>query len=149
MTTWWTNDRLAMLDREAREWIGTPFAPNSASKGRGVSCQHLAGELYMACGYPVPLDIPDVPIAHARFSASSFVTAYFDARQDFAQVPTSGPLLPGDVLGFRIGRCVHHLGTLLHGGQFAHVLEGTGVMLASLSDATWFSRLSNVWRPRA
>lgn len=149
MTTWWNEGRVALLNREAREWVGTPFAPNSASKGRGVSCQHLAGAIYQACGYPVPLDIPDVPIAHARFSTSSFVTSYFDARHDFAPVAVSGPLLQGDVLGFRIGRCVHHIGTLLEGGQFIHVLEGTGAMLATLADATWFSRLENVWRPRA
>lgn len=149
MNLWWNDERVALLEAEADSWRGTPFAANSASKGRGVSCQNLAASLYQACGYPVPLDVPDVPVAHARFSTASFVTAYFDARADFVPVPVSGPLLPGDVLGFAIGRCVHHLGVLLRHGQFIHVLDGTGAMVATLADATWFSRLENVWRPRA
>lgn len=149
MMTWWTEQRLEKLRLEASEWIGTPFAANSSSKGRGVSCQHLAGSVYSACGYPVPLEVPDVPIAHARFATSSFVVAYFAARRDFVEVPAVGKLIPGDVLGFRIGKCVHHLGVLLDSNQFLHVLEGTGAMIASLDDATWSSRLENVWRARA
>jgi len=146
MRRWWNEDRVALLVAEAESWRGTPFAPNSSAKGLGVSCHNLAGELYRACGYPHPIELPDVPIAHARFSTSSFVTAWFATRSDFVPVPVVGPLAPGDVLGFQIGRTVHHLGVLLPGNQFIHVLEGLGVVVNSIADPTWYSRLANVWR---
>jgi cell wall-associated NlpC family hydrolase len=148
MRTWWTDERVARLAAEADAWRGTPFAPNSSAKGLGVSCQMLAGELFRAAGYPHPLEIPDVPIAHARFSTTSFVTAWFATRADFVPVPIVGPLVPGDVLGFQIGKTVHHLGVMLSGNQFVHVLEGLGVVVNSLADATWYSRLANAWRPQ-
>lgn len=146
MNRWWNEERVARLVAEAESWRGTPFAPNSSAKCIGVSCHNLAGELYRACGYPRPLELPDVPIAHARFSTTSFVTAWFASREDFQPVPITGSLFPGDVLGFKIGRTVHHLGVLLPGNQFVHVLEGLGVMVNSLADPTWYSRLAHVWR---
>ena len=149
MRRWWTDERVTRLVAEANSWRGTPFAANSASKGLGVSCHKLAEAMFAACGYPVPLEVPDVPIAHARFSTTSFVTAWFAAREDFEPVRPTGALFPGDVLGFRIGRCVHHLGVLLPGGQFAHAVDGLGATVGSLADATWYSRLENVWRARA
>lgn len=144
--TWWTPERLARLRAAVEVWRGTPFSPNSCSAGRGVSCQKLAGALYEAAGYP-PVDVPDVPIAHARFSTTSFVVAFFTARQDFAPVPRD-EVQAGDVLGFRINKCVHHLGVALGDGLFFHAIDGIGATVASLEDATWSSRLAHVWRPK-
>lgn len=149
MRRWWTDERVALLVAEAESWRGTPFAANSASKGRGVSCHKLCEAIFDACGYPVALDVPDVPIAHARFSTVSFVTQWFSGRVDFEAIQPTGALFPGDVLGFRIGRIVHHLGILLPDNQFAHAMDGIGTTVNALADATWYSRLENVWRARA
>jgi len=111
-----------------------------------VSCQKLAGALYEEAGFP-PVEVPDVPIAHARFSTTSFVVAFFNSRADFVPVSLDD-VQPGDVLGFMIVRCVHHLGVALEGGMFAHAIDGIGATTSSLQDATWASRLAHVWRPR-
>lgn len=145
--TWWTPERVALLTAEAERWRGTPFAANSQSVGLGVSCHTLAGALYQAAGFP-DLEIPNVPISHARFSRESIIIPWFNAREDFVPVDPFGELLPGDVLAFEIGRCVHHLGVLLEGRQFAHCIEGIGATVAALDDATWISRLNNAWRPK-
>ena len=147
MTTWWTPERVELLTAEAQSWIGTPFAPNSQSKGNGVSCHTLASALYEAGGYGA-LDIPNVPISHARFSRESLILPWFAARQDFEAVDPFGELLPGDVIGFEIGRCVHHLGVMLPGRRFVHAIDGIGATLAILDDATWISRITNAWRPK-
>lgn len=145
--TWWTPERVELLEAEADRWRGTPFAPNSQSVGQGVSCHTLASALYAAGGFG-ELDIPNVPIAHARFSTTSFVLAWFAGRADFVQVDPFDKLLPGDVLGFAIGKCVHHLGIVLPERRFAHAIEGIGATVATLDDATWTSRLNNAWRPK-
>lgn len=145
MTSWFnTPERVAALESAAVSWVGTPFAANSSAKGRGVSCHKLAGALYEEAGFGV-VEVPDVPIAHARFSTTSFVLAFFAGRQDFYEVRD---ILPGDVLGFRIGKCVHHLGVALTGGRFAHAIDGIGATIASIDDATWLNRLERIWRPK-
>jgi hypothetical protein len=145
--TWWTPEKVELLVAAAESWRGTPFAPNSQSKGQGVCCHTLAAALYVAAGFN-DFELPEVPISHARFSRESIIIPWFNVRTDFDPVDPFGDLLPGDVLAFEIGRCVHHIGVLLPGRQFAHALEGIGATIATLDDATWISRLANVWRPK-
>ncbi len=140
-----TQDRLAPLSQAAAEWRGTPFAANSASKGVGVSCQFLASELYRAAGHPSETP-PPVDMAHARFSRESLVEKWMDSQTSFESVPPH-LAIPGDLLGFRIGRTVHHVAVLISAGLFCNVLDGSRVGLAPLADPTWASRLVRAWRP--
>lgn len=145
--TWYTPERVALLEAAAERWRGTPFAPNCSTPGRGVSCHNLAAALYEAAGYE-RMTLPDVPISHARFSETSFVLAFFASRPDFVPIEDPDKILPGDVLGFTIRRCVHHLGVALPGRRFAHAIDGAGACIATIDDATWLSRLARIWRPR-
>ncbi len=145
--TWFTPERVAALEYAAEQWRGTPFAGNSCTRGAGVSCHNLAAVLYESAGYQ-RMVLPDVPISHARFSDVSFVLAFFTSRADFVPIADPDAILPGDVLGFRIGRCVHHLGVALTGRRFAHAIDGAGACIATIDDATWLSRLTNIWRPK-
>lgn len=145
--TWWTSERAEALRIEASTWIGTPFAPNSSSKGRGVSCQKLAGCLYDSCGFALP-EIPDASIAQARFSRVSLIEPWFDGRSEFVRLNPASEILPGDVLGFRIGDIIHHLGVAIEPKRFVHCVEGVGTTFASVEDCTWRSRLVCIWRPK-
>jgi cell wall-associated NlpC family hydrolase len=145
--TWFTEERIDALEAEAATWVGTPFAANSSAKGLGVSCHTLAGALYAAVGWGDIL-IPDVAISHARFGENSLADLFFDSMAErFTQLPHDSEILPGDVLGFRIGRIVHHLGTALRNGRFIHALEGIGTTVSTTEDATYRSRLTTIWRP--
>jgi cell wall-associated NlpC family hydrolase len=145
--TWFTEERIEALEVEAASWVGTPFAANSSAKGLGVSCHTLAGALYAAVGWGDIL-IPDVAISHARFGENSLADPFFDSMAErFTQLPHDSKILPGDVLGFRIGRIVHHLGTALRNGRFIHALEGLGATVSTTEDATYRSRLTTIWRP--
>jgi cell wall-associated NlpC family hydrolase len=145
--TWFTEKRINALEAEAATWVGTPFAANSSAKGLGVSCHTLAGALYAAVGWGDIL-IPDVAISHARFGENSLADPFFEAMAErFTQLPHDSDILPGDVLGFRIGRIVHHLGTALRNGRFIHALEGLGATVSTTEDATYRSRLTTIWRP--
>jgi cell wall-associated NlpC family hydrolase len=145
--TWFTEERIEALEVEAASWVGTPFAANSSAKGLGVSCHTLAGALYAAVGWGDIL-IPDVAISHGRFGENSLADPFFNAMAErFTQLPHDSEILPGDVLGFRIGRIVHHLGTALRNGRFIHALEGLGATVSTTEDATYRSRLTTIWRP--
>lgn len=137
--------RVLALEIQAQDWLGTPFFPNSQSKHRGVSCHKLAAALYRDAGW-LNIEVPDVPMSHARFSRESLVEQWLDGRPEFAQVQTS-EVMPGDLLGFRIAKVVHHVGVMLTGGRFAHCIEGVGTQFGHLADATWSGRLARAWRP--
>lgn len=147
MTSWWTPERLEFLEAEAASWIGTPFASNSCSKGDGVSCAKLCGALYTSAGFD-GIEVPDGQTSHARYNQESIITPFFDNHPAFVSVDINDRI-PGDVLGFRIGRCVHHMGILLSLNRFIHSCDHIGVVISMTNDATWLSRLSNVWRPKA
>lgn len=147
MTPYFHNqERIAALIAAAASWAGTPFAANSASRGRGVSCQFLASELYRGAGLSTA-EPPAVPMAHARFSRVSLVEPWMDAQENFGPIPLGEAPIPGDLLGFRLWETVHHVGVLIHPGQFLNVVEGARAALVPLADPTWASRLARVWRP--
>ena len=151
-----TAERIAALEREARRWLGTPFFPNSNTPGPrgGVSCQKLVAEVYRGAGF-CDVPVPEVPMAHARFSTRSLMEEFLVRRPEMVRLPApTTPLLwrdvlPGDLLGFRIYRTIHHMGIVLGptGQVFIHSLDGMGTIISSLLDATWSTRLAAVWRP--
>lgn len=147
---WFTPDRVSALQQNAVRWLGTPFVPNSAERGPrgGVSCQKLVAELYFETGFVDRLPIPNVPMAHARANRDSLVEAFMLSRPEFQRLPThTTRVQPGDLLGFFIGKTVHHMGVALTNREFIHALEGLGVVRSQLSDPTWFGRLGALWRP--
>lgn len=148
MTPSWFNsrDRIEALEKAAASWVGTPFGGNSCAKGDGVSCHTLASALYSEAGRG-SFSVPEVPMSHARFSRESLLIRWMDASPSFARV-TGEPILPGDILGFRIGQCVHHVGVALTGGRFIHSIEGIGTTISALDDATWASRHGETWRSK-
>jgi cell wall-associated NlpC family hydrolase len=141
-------ERVALLIVRAQHWVGTPFCPNSNVAGPkgGVSCQKLASALYAESGF-ARIEVPEVAMSHARFAQFSLVEEWMDKRTDFHRVMDLHSGQSGDLLGFRIRRCIHHLGILLAGGVFIHALEHCGTGYNNLADPTWSTRLGGVWRP--
>jgi hypothetical protein len=129
--------------------MGTPFQANSNTPGEsgGVSCQKLVAAIYKDVGF-ADVQAPDAPMSHAKFSNESLLEPFMDARPEFARMPLHTALQDGDMLGFRLGKIIHHSGILMwpHGG-FIHVIYGSKVQLSYITDATWLSRLAAIWRP--
>lgn len=143
--TWFNTDdrRQALLD-SANSWLGTPFAGNSSAKGIGVSCHTLAAALYEEAGREM-FQVPEVPMSHARFSRESLLIDWMAQSPSFVRV-TGEELLVGDILGFRIAGCVHHVGIYLGNDKFVHAIDGLGTVISALSDATWCGRHMETWR---
>lgn len=67
---------------------------------------------------------------------------YFESRSS-----TGSTLGVGDLLGFRVGRCVHHLAIVMQGGRLVHAVEGHGVAILSELPVVWRKRLARIWVP--
>lgn len=159
MNKFQTPESVTQLEQEAASWIGTPFWPNSAVKGEagGVSCHNLVAEILFACGVP-RFPVPTGP-ANWNASRQSIIEPIMDEHTEFAHLNEPGEpvpmeqLRPGDILGFRIGGCLHHLALVLPGEQFVHCLRGAGVHVSRLDDSTFLfdkagnPRLVRAWRP--
>jgi cell wall-associated NlpC family hydrolase len=147
MKPWFDTDaRRQALLTEAESWVGTPFFGNSSAKGRGVSCQKLAGALYEAVGFG-SLNVPDAPMSRAQFCDDSLVVAWMQDRTDFVPVSRDGPLLAGDLVTFRLPRSIHHVGVMVLPGVFISATEDAGAQFRPLADSTWRARLAYVWTP--
>lgn len=134
------------LVRVAKSWVGTPFHANSNERGPrgGVSCHFLVTEIYKECGFVIP-DVPFGAPGHARFSSQSIIEPLLDANANFARM--TAPPKVGNLLGFRIGKIIHHLAILLPNFQIVHAVSGVGVMINPYEDPTWKKRHVATWRP--
>lgn len=145
-----TQARRAAIATEAATWLGTPFMPNAAVKGAGVSCQKLVGEIYLAMGvWPAGFAIPEWPLDFGDPILAKAMCDWMDGQKDrFEDVSELSVTIPGDMVGFRIGPDLKHLGIVLtSSGSFIHCLRGPGVMMSELRDATYLKRIEKIWRP--
>jgi cell wall-associated NlpC family hydrolase len=137
-----TPERIAALDAEARTWIGTPFFAHSCAKGRdgGVDCVHLVQDILTTCGAMERQVLPSFPMDWADHRSESVVLGVFTNDSYFAEHFVALPFPatqaePGDILCFRMGACVHHIGLMLLGGHFIHALKPEGATILPLDVA--------------
>lgn len=141
-----TADRCRKLTQESHSWLGTPFFPNSSARGRGVSCQKLCSELYRGSGFG-EINVPDVAMTTVRLREVGQVEKFLEAHPELIRQGSTGEIRTGDLLGFKVGPSIHHLGVALEPGTFVHAAPPAGVQLGYLADPTWAGRLASVWRP--
>jgi cell wall-associated NlpC family hydrolase len=142
------------LYREASRWLGTPWLPNSAEPGRGVSCHNLPRTILINLG-ALPQDFPPIVGVPQRGEKVSRMIAYVDGCKEFSpvslevtRVNPEPQLQPGDLLGIRIYRCVDHLALYLGRNQFIHVLMHKHVSFDNINVPPWKQRIERAWRIR-
>lgn len=148
-------DRRDMLLAEVAAWIGTPFKAHQAVKGVAADCVCMTAEIMVACGLIAGYEFPRYSLDWAKHHDRSLVIEWLDACPQVQRMPDGDPeqlrgvARLGDVLGFKIGRCVHHAGVMLGGREFLNSIEGARVTRCRLDDSTWAKRLNCVYRPVA
>jgi len=138
------------LEAAARAWEGTPFCERSAVRGAGVSCHLLCMVVYRDAGWLPELDVPQAPVSWSRAQTRSLMEEWLDGpegRPWFTSLPDVSRLDAGDLLGFQIGHCVHHLAVMLSRGQIVSSLETLGVRISPCIQPVWAKRLKRAWRP--
>ncbi len=137
--------RQAELLACAQEWMGTPFRPFSHVQGMGVDCVWLAAGLYLETGHLAAFKPGPYTMDGGQHNALGMVIAWLEQNSRFQKA--EAPLEVGDLLCFRMGRSVHHVGVVLTERTFLHVCEGYTVSEARIDDPTWKKRLACVYRP--
>lgn len=148
MTASWFNsdDRIQLLESSADKWHGTPFVPNGRVLGHGVSCQMLVEQVYRECGLGLESTAPSGPMGWSGVHKDSLIEPFLGTVEGLRQLQDTSDILVGDLLGFKLGSCVHHLGIVLTGGRILHSMRGLGTTYSLLSDPTYKSRIAKVWR---
>ncbi len=141
---------VAVLRAEARLWLGTPFCLHASARGAGVDCVHLVHELAQATGWKHELRPPDYGAQDTLHGGASKLHAYLDEAEHITRVgdydDARPALQPGDLVTFNIGRNAHHIGMVLKGDEFVHVMARHVVKTSRLDDPTYGRRAARVYR---
>jgi hypothetical protein len=146
-------ERILQLETIAESWQGTPFMPNAAIKGAGVSCQQLVGMIYIETGFlPSDFKLPEGPMDWSNAHTDSLIVAFMATQPNFLTLNCglrTVDFIPGDMIGIKLGGCVQHCGIVINtGGKFIHCLrDKQGVRFSNVRDASYMKRIENVWRP--
>ena len=140
------------LIREARSWLRTPFRDHCAMKGVGCDCVGFAHAVFVSVRAVNPIQFPSYALDEGSHSNQSKLERVLIESGLFTEVwhrdggDELPPLMHGDLLGFHLGRSVHHTGILLGAPHFIHALQNYGVIESTLNDSTYRRALASVWR---
>lgn len=112
----------------AASMVGRPYRAGGSAPGEGFDCSGLVHYAYRVLG----LDLPRTA-----------------ATQHDATTPVpSGTQRVGDLLFFRLGSAIDHVGIYYGDGRFVHApSHGKTVTLSRLDEAYWRRHLAGVGRP--
>lgn len=116
---------------EALSWVGTPYHHAARVKGVGVDCAQLVIAVYVAAGL-----LPD--LVPAAYPADWFL--HRDTERLLEHVTThceaTATVAPGDLVTFRFGRAVSHIGIVTAADEFVHAYARRGVLRDRLDVAS-------------
>ncbi len=147
-----TPERVKEIQHAAAKWVGTPWVPNSAALGAGVSCHNLPRAILIEAGC-LPVEFPEVvgDPAQMRWGKEDTIKDWLDGRPEFEAFAVDewepDPFMVGDVIGFSIGPKIQHLALYVGRGWVIHVLKHQKTACDSISDPTWRGRIVRAWRP--
>ena len=124
-TTELAASRIRILDEAATSWLGTPYRRGGEDE-KGVDCSGLAQSILGELGVDLP-----------RTTESQ--------RQRGREVRPQ-EACPGDLVFFRIGSRVNHVGILLDGDRFLHASTSAGVKISRLAERYFARRLVEIRR---
>ena len=141
------------LIRETRSWLRTPFRDHCAMKAVGCDCVGFAHAVFVAVGAIEQLTFPDYTLDEGSHSNESKLERVLIDSGHFAEVwhrngwpADMPPLMHGDLLGFHLGRSVHHIGIVVSPRHFIHAIQNYGVIESMIDDPTYRRVMVSVWR---
>jgi NlpC/P60 family putative phage cell wall peptidase len=120
-----------------REWVGTPYRHQTATRGAGCDCLGLLRGVWRHLYGDEPMVVPNYR-ADWRDGRHA---GELQAAADELLILAEGEPRPGQVLLFRLGRTAtpRHCGIVVEPRRFIHAQEGLGVIEANLTDG-WAKR---------
>lgn len=123
-----------MIAEAALSWVDTPYHHQARVKGVGVDCAQLIAGVaeetgHIEPGTPIPFNYSTEWHLHNREEVLLKNLEAFGCTRK-----PSTELEPGDILCFKYGRVVSHLGIYVGDNQFVHAANNYGkVVLNTLS----------------
>ena len=117
------------LQAEMKEYLGIPYRSGGTSL-RGMDCSGFARMIYS--------NLFGIELPHNSAAQFSFPKLQ---RIDEDELKT------GDLVFFSQKKRINHVGVYLGEGNFIHATNGNGIMISSLDDQHWKSRMVGTKRP--
>ncbi len=136
-----TEEDVTRLRLIAEGWIGTPYAPDGAVLGAGISCHRAPAVVLEEFG----MALGEVPSRKGLIKAQigGVMRDWLDAHPLF-QRNESAPT-PGDVIVSEIP--YGHLGLVLDRGEVFHSWARDGAHIAKLDLGELQGRILGIWTP--
>lgn len=112
-----SSEIISALNYQYNGWRGVPYREGGLSK-KGIDC---SGYVYLTYKQRFGMDIPRSTKSLASYGKSV-------SRRN---------LRPGDLVFFKTGWKVRHVGIYMSDGRFMHASTSSGVMISSLDDEYW------------
>ncbi|MDR3458016.1 MAG: NlpC/P60 family protein [Verrucomicrobiae bacterium] len=142
-----TPESIRLLDMEAHDWVGTPFAPRGRLKHVGVDCVGLVAGIYVAMGVIKKFEPGPYALDEGQHAKTSKVEAWFSGRREFEKCSAGVPPAPGDTLIFNLARVGHHVGLVLENRDVIHAMYRRIAMVSSLDESFYASAIVGIYRP--
>lgn len=155
MTTYFSRpERIRALDREARDWVGTPFAAHAMVKHAGVDCVHLVAGIFLALGVIKKFEPPKYMLDEGAHGENSKAIEWLTHSPQFvrcviplADQPYASWTKPGDVVVLRLARVEHHIGLMLENGDFVQAIYKRKVIVSNLRESLFSKNITALYRP--
>jgi len=117
------------LQEEIKEYLGIPYRSGGTSL-KGMDCSGFARTIYAS--------LFGIELPHNSAAQFSFPKLQ---RIDEDELQT------GDLVFFSRKKRINHVGVYLGDGNFIHATNGNGIMISSLDDQHWKTRMVGTKRP--
>lgn len=128
--------------KEALTWLGTPYHHQGRVKGVGVDCGTLICEVYEKVGLMDYLDPRPYP---PDWHMHQMGERYLDHIQNVC-FEIEGPPEPGDIVLYKIGKCVSHGAIVVEWPQIIHSYLHQGVILQDGTKGSLAQRIAGFFR---
>jgi NlpC/P60 family putative phage cell wall peptidase len=137
------SERQAAIVAEAESWLSTPYHHAACVKGVGVDCAMLPVRVFGDLGLLPPIDPRPYPHDWMLHRDDERYLGWVERYADPVNTPA-----PGDLVLFRVGRCLAHGGIVIGPDLMIHAdLHAGCVERCEIS--RWADRLGGYWRLRS
>ena len=139
-------DSREQVEREALEWLGTPYHDLAKVKGLrgGVDCAQFIAGVFANAGLIAPLTIP-------YYSPQQFLHCdaedYLRVVEGFAHEIDEAAALPGDVVLYKLGRAFGH-GAIIISPGWPNIIHAWAPARMVVRGHGLEENLGNRWRER-
>lgn len=135
-------ERQAAIVAEAESWLLTPYHHAACVKGVGVDCAMLPVRVFCDLGFVPTFDPRPYPHDWMLHRSDERYLGWVEKFADRVESPE-----PGDIVLFRVGRCLAHGGIVISPDLMIHADLHAG-RVERCEIRRWADKIGGYWRLR-